>query len=148
LTGTDFVITTDVAYNGTNGLKDVAGNTLAAASIIADATAAAITVVNAVADNTFTITTNFYATALVVGDVDMDIAAGIQATKAINGQTFTATVAAGVATITSTVAATATAVATTTTFTITKAGIVKTVTMVIPATVATVVGPQPTIAGQ
>lgn len=148
LTGTDFVITTDVAYNGTNGLKDVAGNTLAAASIIADATAAAITVVNAVADNTFTITTNFYATALVVGEVDMDIAAGIQATKAINGQTFTATVAAGVATITSTVAATATAVATTTTFTITKAGIVKTVTMVIPATVATVVGPQPTIAGQ
>jgi hypothetical protein len=32
LTGTDFTVNTDVMYNGTNGLKDVAGNTLAAST--------------------------------------------------------------------------------------------------------------------
>lgn len=149
LTGTDFTADTDVVYAGTN-IADVAGNKLAALNITDAATAGTFTVVNAVADNTFTLTApNFEAAALAVGAVDMDVVtAGVQNTITINGILYTVTEAGGTVTITASAAATATTAATTASFTITLATNVKTVVMSIPAYTALDAAAQPTVAAQ
>ncbi len=135
----DFTVNTDVIYNGTNGIKDVAGNTLAAVTKADALTAGAITIVNNPVDNTFTVTTNFdTATVIAAGNVDMDPATtGVQPTVAINGITYTASAAGGTVTIAATAgAATETAAATTATFLINIDGCIKTATMGISAVTA------------
>ncbi|MCA0384891.1 MAG: Ig-like domain-containing protein [Firmicutes bacterium] len=150
LTGSSFTSATDVAYNGTAGILDANDNALAAFSKTSDLTGATITVVNAVADNTFTVTTNFIAAIIDVADIDMDVVtAGVNNTLLANGVTYTVTDDnGGTVTITATGNATATQNATTTTFTITLGTVTKTVTMGIPAATATQAGGQPTVAGQ
>jgi len=153
LTGTDFGIATDVTYTAGN-IVDAAVdiyNALETVSKTADLTVGAITVVaNNPVDNTFEITTNFEATTLAVGDIDMDPSTtGVQDDVEINGVTYTVTVdGSGVATITASGTADDDADATTASFTIKKHGVVKTVTMNIAAIAQGDAGVDPTVAGQ
>ncbi len=150
LTGTDFTADTDVIYSGTN-ISDVIGNKLAVVTVSAAATAGAFTVVNAVADNTFELTSlNFEAAALAVGDVDMDLATtGVQDTITINGVLYTVTQGAGTITITATGTSTAISALTSATFTVTRNTNVKAVVMVIPAYAAAgAAAVDPTVAAQ
>lgn len=154
LTGdADFTANTNVSYSDVFGLEDLtAGNAIASFDETDALTAAKITVVNAVADNDFTVTNN-YETVDVIATADIDMDADIaaaQATVDINGITYTAAAVAGTVTITADAADTATAAAdaTTANFTITMDGHTETVTMNIAALALGANGVDPTIAGQ